>query len=414
MLSLASFVLATAAVPVSPAPQDRDAGWRSDLAFLVAEARRSHASPDRPAHSAEFEARAQELHDAIPNLTNEQVLAHLMRLVALLGDGHTTLYGPGPDTPFELDERSLPFKTYVFPTGLFVVDAADSAAELVGSRIVRFGSVPAEEVLERMAGFRGVDNEMTWIWLGPQFYLQRLALLREVGVEPDGGEVELTVCSPDGDERTTVVAAGPYEFRRKLRPPAGVEAPLWLSDVDTNLWMQSLPSHGAIYVQFNQVRNTPTGIPGFSDQLRTALLDEGADTLIVDVRHNNGGNNTLLRPLIRVMIEFEMRSSAHRIYVLTGRNTFSAAQNFVNRVERWTDAVFAGEPSASSPNFTGETNEIVLPFSRIRGSISNCYWQDSLPWDARPWIEPDLRVELTAADYFGGVDPVLEQVLARL
>ncbi len=97
-----------------------------------------------------------------------------------------------------------------------------------------------------------------------------------------------------------------------------------------------------------------------------------------------------------------------------GRNTFSAAQNFINRVERWTDATFVGEPSSSSPNFVGEENGIVLPFSRARGSLSNLYWQDSDPWDERPWITPDISVELTAEDYFGGIDPVLERVLEQV
>jgi len=109
-----------------------------------------------------------------------------------------------------------------------------------------------------------------------------------------------------------------------------------------------------------------------------------------------------------------MRSPDHHVYVLMGRNTFSAAQNFLNRVERWTDATFVGEPSSSSPNFVGEENEILLPWSRLRGSLSNRYWQDSDPWDDRPWIEPDLPVALTAGDWFEGVDPVLELVLERL
>lgn len=411
--SLAPLVLAL--TPLAH-PQDRDAGWRSDLAYFVAEARRSHASPARPAHSPGFEARVQALHDEIPELSDDEVLVRLMELAAFLGDGHTSFFGPSPDTPVELDRRSIPFKTYRFPSGLWVVDAADGYAPYVGSRILSFGEVGAEQVFERMAAFRGVDNAMTWKWLGPQFFLQRVALLRAVGVSiAEDGRVPLTIVAPDGTEQELVVESGDHDFVRKLRAPRGVdEVPLWQSDVDTNLWLRELPDRGAVYVQFNQVRSEPVDIGAFSETLRRTLLETGADTLIVDVRHNNGGNNTLLRPLIRSLIEYEMRSPSHRIYVLTGRNTFSAAQNFINRVEQWTDALFVGEPSASSPNFVGETNEFVLPYSRLRGSISNRFWQDSLPWDERPWIEPDLKVELTAEEYFAGVDPVLERVLAEL
>ena len=59
-------------------------------------------------------------------------------------------------------------------------------------------------------------------------------------------------------------------------------------------------------------------------------------------------------------------------------------------------------------------NEFRLPYSRLGGSISNRYWQDSDPWDDRPWIEPDVSVVPTAEDYFEGRDPVLERVVEEI
>ncbi len=396
---------------------DRDGGWRSDLDFLVAEARRVHADPERPAFSPRFEAEANELRAAIPDLSDDQVLARMMKLMAILNDGHTGLYGPGPDSKLEFERRVLPFKFYSFPSGLYIVDGDGEWGDLAGSRVVRFGELSAEEVLRRMSAYRGVDNAMTWTWMGPQFCVRQLMLLREVGAIADGGSVELTLVTLEGEDQTLTVEGGNHELVRKLRPfPARRgEVPLYLSNVGANYWIKSMPDSGAIYFQFNQVRDAPLETIGsFGARLRTALLDEEASTLIVDVRHNNGGNNTLVRPLVRTLLEFEMRSPENRIFVLTGRNTFSAAQNFINRVERWTDATFVGEPSASSPNFVGEENEIVLPFSRARGSLSNLYWQDSDPWDERPWITPDISLEMTAEDYFGGIDPVLERVLEQV
>jgi hypothetical protein len=396
---------------------DRDDSWRSDLDFLVQEARRVHADPERPAFSPRFEAQAQELREAIPELSNDQILTRMMRLLAFLNDGHTAVYGPGPDTKLEFERRVLPLKFYSFPGGLYIVDGTGEGADHAGSRVLRFGELSAEEVLRRMSEYRGVDNEMTWTWMGPQFYVRQLVMLREVGATTDGGSVELTLLTPEGEERTLTMEGGDYELVRKLRPfPAGFgEVPLYLSNVDANYWTKSMPDCGTIYFQFNQVRDAPLeSIATFSTHLRTALMDEGAATLIVDVRHNNGGNNGLVRPLIRTLIEFEMRSPEHRIYVLMGRNTFSAAQNFINRVERWTNATFVGEPSSSSPNFVGEENEFVLPNSRVRGSISNRYWQDSDPGDDRPWIVPDMPVVLTAEEYFEGIDPVLDGVLEQV
>ena len=40
------------------------------------------------------------------------------------------------------------------------------------------------------------------------------------------------------------------------------------------------------------------------------------------------------------------------------------------------------------------------------------YWERSTPDDPRITIEPEIRAELTADDYFAGRDPVLEAILA--
>ncbi len=148
----------------------------------------------------------------------------------------------------------------------------------------------------------------------------------------------------------------------------------------------------------------------FADSLRHALTRPEVRTLIVDVRHNNGGDNGLLLPLLRTMVWWEMQDEAHRIFVITGRGTFSAARNFISRVERLTNAVFVGEPSSSSPNFTGEDTELTLPWSRVQGSISTRYWQDSDPGDRRPFIWPDVPVGMSSRDYFEGHDPALEAI----
>jgi hypothetical protein len=53
----------------------------------------------------------------------------------------------------------------------------------------------------------------------------------------------------------------------------------------------------------------------------------------------------------------------------------------------------------------------VLPWSGAMGSISNRYHENA-PGDARAWIEPDVALELTSADYFANRDPLLARVLA--
>lgn len=396
--------------------RERDEGWRRDLDYLVAEARRLHAGPERPAFSSAFDSAVSALRRRIPALSNDEIVIELQRLVALLGDGHTGIYGPDPDSPLRFEAGFLPVLFYEFEDGLFIVDAMGEARRWIGSRVVAIGPRPAEDVVEELHGFTHRDNPMTVLWLGVRFHLPSLSFLRTVGATEDLSGATLTVRTPAGEERRVRLRgdADIREFRRKLRPPPTLEGPppLWLRNVDANYRLEPLPERDALYFPFNQVRDAEEGpsLSAFADSLRAVLESTGARHLIVDVRHNNGGNNGLLRPLVRTLVWWEQDGPDRRIFVITGRNTFSAAQNFINRVERWTDAVFVGEPSSSRPNFTGEETNLLLPFSRVRGSISNRHWQDSDPDDRRPWISPDIPVRLRSDEYFGGRDPALEAI----
>jgi hypothetical protein len=129
----------------------------------------------------------------------------------------------------------------------------------------------------------------------------------------------------------------------------------------------------------------------------------------VDVRHNNGGNAELLHPLIAALQKFS--DNGGRLTVISGRNTFSAAQIFLARAEHEARAVVVGEPSSSKPNFVGEENGVVLPWSGAIASISNRY-HETIPGDTRSWIAPKREFRLGSVDYFRNHDPVLAALLA--
>lgn len=392
-----------------PAGLSRTAGWRFDLDYLVEEVDRMHAHPERPGDRPVFRAAVSRLQRRLPQLSDEAVVIDLMRIVALLDDGHSVIYGPGADSPLTLISGSAPFKLYQFADGWYVVDADAQHGSLLGARVERLGPLTPDEALDSLRALRGVDNPMTIRWLGPQFYLRSLSLLRAIGAAR-GDSLVLEV-DQDGERRTLTVLAADWTARRKLRPQSAPDTVHWLRHVDRNYWMD-LVAPEVVYFQFNQVRDQSDGpsLRQFTALLVDTLRETGARHLIVDLRHNNGGNNSLVRPLVRALIAWEQAAPGNTIWMVTGRNTFSAAQNFLNRMERWTDAVIVGEPSSSSPNFVGEETNVELPWSRVRGSISTLFWQDSDPTDARQWIYPDVPVSLTAADYFNGRDPVLTAI----
>ena len=95
------------------------------------------------------------------------------------------------------------------------------------------------------------------------------------------------------------------------------------------------------------------------------------------------------------------------------RLTFSAGASLAVLLQRRAaNAVFLGEDTGGAPNFWADPGLVTLPNSGLRALVSTRFFGIGGPADGRASVAPDVRVPLTAADYFGGRDPVLAAALA--
>lgn len=386
---------------------DRVAGWTLDLDHFVSEAQRLHASPKRSVHGAPFLDAVALLRGRIAALDDAAMALELQKIVVThLGDGHSVVYPMS--TPHVDFGGTLPVQFYFFPEGVYLVGAPPDRPDLVGRRVVAIGGKPAAELLQGLEAFVSRDNEQGILMMGPLF-LGIPAVLRALGATNSLASVTLTLEGNGGTEAVTLAAASSHP-RRRLPPGLSGTPPRWLSRTETNYWQEPLPDLEGRYVQLNQVQNASEGatLAQWVEGLRREMTAEPARNLILDLRHNNGGNNFLIWPVVRLVAWHEMSDPANRTWVITGRGTFSACQNLTNFLDRVTNAVFVGEPSASRPNFTGEDTTVQLPWSGLRVSISSRYWQDSHPGDSRPYVSVSMPVVLSAADWRENRDPVLE------
>ena len=328
----------------------------------------------------------------------------MTRMMAPLRAGHTSLFMP-------TGTRHLPIRTYAFPDGIYVMEGQGSFANLAGSRITAIGTTSIDTVLRRMALGANTDGDNEHLWhvsaLAQTHYLKGLGAISRVDSVP------LTLQSRDGKLRTVVVAtsATPPEGRQdKMSPPPGIQAPLFLRDLDKKFWETALSEQHATYLAFNNVSNNPDEtLEAFGKRLGALLDTRKSKSLIIDMRHNNGGNTNLYTELLRTVIAFS-RDPAHRVYALIGRRTYSATGNFVTDLDRLVKPVWVGEATSECCNLHGDPTHVVLPYSKIEGELSVFRWNLGLPWDGRREIVPDVPVQLSAADYFAGRDPILEAV----
>jgi len=116
-----------------------------------------------------------------------------------------------------------------------------------------------------------------------------------MGYVKDPGAVTYTTVDERGKSETVTVGPGGHDLPQGLVPPpaAGAAPPPYLARRGEIAWFEARPEIGAVYAQFNEVRNPEGGSVGrFAAQVRDELRRTGAKTLILDVRHNRAATTS--------------------------------------------------------------------------------------------------------------------------
>jgi hypothetical protein len=430
---LATLVLA-AVIAVPAWPQNRAPAqnvltveqWREDLKYLADRIPKAHRNAFHSISPAAFAAAVAEVDRQIPSMSDHEVMVAFARLVAMLGDGHSRLLLPGladpmsdhpsitPSKDARLAFHRIPVRLHAFSDGLFVVAATPEFKSLLGAQVLRVGTHPAQEALESVSPIVNRDNEMGLKLLAPHF-VSVPEVLQAMHVVPDEPRTPFAFLTKDG--KTTTVdlpflpsSAAPAWVDGPEEP--GAPKPLRLRDAEKNYWYEYLADSKTVFVRVNVIEDSRgESIAEFARRL-TAFVDSHAvDRAVLDFRDCHGGNNQLFRSLLLGVIRDDKIDRPGKLFVIIGRDTFSAAVNAASDLERLCDCIFVGEPTVGSPSSYGDARQSTLPNSGLVVRLSTIYWRDWTVDESRPWIAPDIAAPVSSQDYFAGKDPSLEAIL---
>jgi len=399
------------------ADADQVRGWNEDLDVAVREMPAVHPNLFHVVSREQFDGAVADLRRRLPGLARHQVVVELMRLAASVGDGHTCV-APWRDP---VGFHTLPVSLYRFADGYHIRTTTRDAAALLGARVTHVGGVPIDSAEELVAPLIGRDNDMGVSMYAPVLLVMP-EVLHAVGLADDPGRAELTVevggrqhTAPlDSAEPFPDLSGGadkwwtPRDGWVDLRNSAA--EPLWLSRLTETYWFSHVPDGELLYCQLNEIQERGEKLETFFARALAAADAVDARRFVLDLRHNGGGNGDLNRAIVRALLQsrFDERG---RLFVITSRRTFSAAQMLIGDLEKWTSLIFVGEPSASRSNHYGDSRLLVLPSQSITLRVSTLWWQWD-PRDTRPWIGVELSAPLTVDAYRNGRDPALEAIAA--
>jgi hypothetical protein len=403
MRKLLSFVLLTSVVASgqNAIPSLTVEQWRQDLDYFVNEITTKHRDPYHFSNKPQFDEAVTNLRERIASMKDYEVVVGLQHLAALVGDGHTFI-----DTS-NLYAR-FPMEVFWFGNDLRVIRAAPEYKQALGARITAIGSFPIGEVESRLRPLIP-EGENEWYVLNSSAeQMMKVEPLAALGVLPDLGPAEFALEDDSG-----------HSFRLRIRPVAGAKdhsgertkEPVSLPFLhpEQPFWFTYLPDSKTVYAVFRSYQDLQME----AARLLEFIANNPVQKLIVDMRWNGGGDYTKGREyLIYKLAYLPTVNKAGHLFVITGRETFSAAMTNVTDFRRETEAILVGEPTGARPNGYQENYWFTLPFSKLRASCAMLKYRFQ-PLSEVEAVFPDHRIDPDWKLFSRGEDAALRWILAR-
>lgn len=398
----ASFVRTGPAMPKDAAKPRLDltpAEWRADVTFFARELARLHANAFFSLKRETFDAEVAALEARAETANGDEMLVGLQAIAKSIGDGHTGVVAPE-------DRRVMPIAIRKFGDELRIVAAGPGAPGALGARILKIGGKPIAEAWRRVMTLtpRGELDQLRRE--NALAYLARGYALHGLGITPDRNTAAYSLVRDDGAAFDLDIAG----------LPPGADAGL------TSLWPDRLLPNQERDAAFYCKQVGPDTVycnwRAYQDLAKNArdmfaLIDSVRPAkLIVDMRDNGGGDNTvghaqIIKPL-KARADINRKG---RLYVLIGAETFSAAMNNAAQFQDETHAILVGETIGEKPNSYQEPRQFALPNSHLAVRYSTLWY--AFRKSGPNLVAPDKEIIPTWADAKAGRDPVLDWVLAQ-
>jgi hypothetical protein len=392
LISLLFFQTACQAQPQQLTKEE----WLEDLEYLAKQLPKKHANLFHAMAKIDFEKAVNELKNRIPSLTDNEIKVEFIKIVAIVKDGHTDV---APST-----YNLYPVRFGYYGNDLFVVSATEEHTSAIGGIVTKIGNMSVQEAAKLIESLVDGDNEMEIPRKVPEFLLMP-EILNGLKLVSDSYEAEFTVKTDKGENYVMKLKPVEGQTPPKLisaRAKANSKIPMYMENVTKHYWFTYLPESKTLYFQYNSIAK-------FAEEMFAIADSKEINRMVVDLRHNPGGNFNKSEPLVEGIRKRNKLSTAGNLYVLTSRNTGSAATVTGAQLKVHANATIVGELSRCNPNFTYNSERFTLPNSKLSVGYTESLHKpfpqlgNSLP--------VDIQVDNSFEDYRVGRDHVLETIV---
>jgi CubicO group peptidase (beta-lactamase class C family) len=253
-----------------------------------------------------FHRRLQHLLNAIPQdgMTREEFVRLLRPFVASVGDGHTELWSV--DSVDAYAPGGVPLRFGVVEESLYVTGVPDEGSrDLIGATLVSVEGVPLAELCERQRQLHGTENQYHVLYLLANLSLWCKPCMQDLLPEwQDSRRVSVELQLSSGEVREVVFDLS-TSIDAMLTPESRVALP---ATDESGFLYEFLDVEGkTAYLRidhmahYREAAEIETGRPAphlrsATETFRSMVVEmeqAGADTLIIDLRHNRGEHSVM-------------------------------------------------------------------------------------------------------------------------
>lgn len=236
---------------------------------------------------------------------------YIQSIFSLLNDGHTEVM---PDIDYQL---TYPFSIMTIGNDFYLNLTSKNNANYIGKRITKINNNPVKEVLDSFKGSISYENNSHYYYV-----LSQRLISHYYWDNSEFGRKDSTLVISFADTSDLILKPEPFNKKNLVFLQQRQDKSLITARQNSPFFYNILPEKSICYLQFNKcedqsdirIRNNWSGkdispeielklaqIPRFDttmESMFSKIKEENIKTLVIDVRHNSGGNSVLCNVLL--------------------------------------------------------------------------------------------------------------------
>ncbi|WP_368488414.1 peptidase S41 [Clostridium sp. BJN0013] len=383
---------------------DRNAKWKKDLNYMEKALPKKHVDLFFKINEEQFNTEVNTLKNSVDKLNNDQILVSIHKIIASVGDTHTSLYKEA--------STMYPVQFYYFKEGIYVINTIPEYKKALYTRLVKINGVNIEKVQKTILPLMVNENRAVIKKYIPK-YLINAEILHGLNITSNIKNTLFTFENSKGQAfNLNINSINSENFKGKfiIKGNFDISYPLYMQQNNLNYWYKYIYNEKTLYFKYNKCQEDDDckTIEDFTTEMIKFMDTHAIDKFVIDIRDNSGGSDKYINPIIDWIKDKKLNNKNH-LFVIVGRNTFSSAIINAVTLKKETNATFVGEETSGKPNHYGSVKSFILPNSRIQIQYSTQFNKTST--DNSSTFTPDKIIEISIVDYLNKKDPVLNYIL---